>query len=619
MNGFTKEKAISYIIKHNKSIFLVLSVLVSLFYMLLTYRNTLPISEGWYSVYAKSINSGLSPYKDFELLFTPIYTYVITLITKVFGYDIVTLRLFGVIVFVSISALFYLIFNKMFSPLISMISSLTSVFFLQSESVFIAYDYIRIFDLFVYLSAFMLFMIIWLFKEGRKRKIYLYSLLCGFFSGLSFLTRQSSGAIFVLFIIMSILCLSIIFRSKKYLRILVIYILSVSLPIVFQAGFLLLNGSLDAFIQSTFSNALAAKGGMATVLFDWVIRLVPSILQLKCQIFCLLLTLIIAYLIKSFKVINDSDERFNSIIGIAFAAITSTGIALTLISLYVSYYLNKLIILDNMPITIYVVIIVLFVISLIFLIKKIRRHEDLTWLVSFIVLQGVVLTLGFGAGTSAGLSIGETCLALGIISALLFKLVGDAYRQRIKLFLILLCGLMIGVFVSHKNIIPYTWWGMYEYNTDTMTQEIDNVPYLKGLKVSSSTEALYEGTYSLYQEYLSEEDLLFTFPHNPIFYLIADRKPFTYSYVQWFDVSSDAALEQDMQTIQEKKPKVLSIMFIKEWVMAGHEHLFRNDEASKQRQMQEFLQQFIQDNGYILVQEFSIDNVNKLCNYVRNP
>jgi hypothetical protein len=60
-------------------------------------------------------------------------------------------------------------------------------------------------------------------------------------------------------------------------------------------------------------------------------------------------------------------------------------------------------------------------------------------------------------------------------------------------------------------------------------------------------------------------------------------------------------------------------MFIHENVIEGHEKLFRDGKSSKQRQMQDFLKTFIEENGYVLKQNFLMDNVNYLANYVRNP
>ncbi len=63
-----------------------------------------PLTEGWWSVFAKYINEGKEPYLDFELLTTPAYAWLIAGVTAVFGYDIIVLRVLGVLLFVAVAA-----------------------------------------------------------------------------------------------------------------------------------------------------------------------------------------------------------------------------------------------------------------------------------------------------------------------------------------------------------------------------------------------------------------------------------------------------------------------------------------------------------------------------------
>ena len=58
-----------------------------------------PLTEGWWSVFAKYINEGKEPYLDFELLTTPAYAWLIAGVTAVFGYDIIVLRVLGVLLY----------------------------------------------------------------------------------------------------------------------------------------------------------------------------------------------------------------------------------------------------------------------------------------------------------------------------------------------------------------------------------------------------------------------------------------------------------------------------------------------------------------------------------------
>ena len=68
----------------------------------------MPFAEGWYSYYAKCINRGEVVYKDFDYLFTPLYIFFIALITKIFGYKVIILRIVGIIFFCLIGTFVYL-------------------------------------------------------------------------------------------------------------------------------------------------------------------------------------------------------------------------------------------------------------------------------------------------------------------------------------------------------------------------------------------------------------------------------------------------------------------------------------------------------------------------------
>ena len=72
------------------------------------YNQTMPFAEGWYSYYAKCINRGEVVYKDFDYLFTPLYIFFIALITKIFGYKVIILRIVGIIFFCLIGTFVYL-------------------------------------------------------------------------------------------------------------------------------------------------------------------------------------------------------------------------------------------------------------------------------------------------------------------------------------------------------------------------------------------------------------------------------------------------------------------------------------------------------------------------------
>lgn len=94
-------------------IFMVLTIAVATFYVALMCNKTMPFAEGWYTYYAQLINEkGLLPYRDFEYLFSPLYIYFIAFVTRFFGYDILTLRCVGILMFAIIALGVYLFITE---------------------------------------------------------------------------------------------------------------------------------------------------------------------------------------------------------------------------------------------------------------------------------------------------------------------------------------------------------------------------------------------------------------------------------------------------------------------------------------------------------------------------
>ena len=93
-------------------------------------------------------------------------------------------------------------------------------------------------------------------------------------------------------------------------------------------------------------------------------------------------------------------------------------------------------------------------------------------------------------------------------------------------------------------------------------------------------------------------DEIFAFPHVPVLYLLTDRDRATDTAIQWFDVSTDEAVRADIEVLREKKPRVVLICTIDEYVIASHESSFRQGETSGLRDMQDFLNAFVVEEGY---------------------
>ena len=159
--------------------------------------------------------------------------------------------------------------------------------------------------------------------------------------------------------------------------------------------------------------------------------------------------------------------------------------------------------------------------------------------------------------------------------------------------------------IAFKYEKPYYWWQLQEGDVRDATYELD-VPYLHGIKVTRNT---YDGINRIYKgvtENSEEGDSVFIFPHAPVFYMVTGRFPDTYTYVQWYDVSSDQAVAGDVRTICQDLPKVIVHIHVPENVTNAQEANFRDGKASGLRLMDNALTVLENNGAYTQIDHFDI-------------
>ena len=260
------------------------------------YNQTMPFAEGWYSYYAKCINRGEVVYKDFDYLFTPLYIFFIALITKIFGYKVIILRIVGIIFFCLIGTFVYLSLKELFNEEIAVIATITSVMYMQSEVVQVFYDYVRMMDIFSCAATYFLIKAI---KNDDRKK---YFILAGIATSLFILTKQNMGLLFWIYSIILICSVSLVLRRSVKEK-LIYFITGSIVPIFITIIFMLINGSLIPFFNQTGGEAVAAKGGILPILFNWIINNMSSFINTsKFSIICLACIIVSA-------IIKKKDEK----------------------------------------------------------------------------------------------------------------------------------------------------------------------------------------------------------------------------------------------------------------------------------------------------------------------
>lgn len=579
----------------------IFALFILVFFM---YNRTFPITEGWYSNYAKLINSGKVPYKDFECLFPPLYMYIIALITKIFGYKIIVLRFIGMLVFLLIGIMAYLIFTQVFSIFPSVVAAILSALYLQSEVAQVYYDYIRFMDLSVYISIFFLIKYIHQYLNQNSPKIDYSLFFCGLFASIAMQFKQSSGTIYLLYIAMFFIVFILLYNKKQKVRQFCTFILGVSIPIILLCLFIFVTNTGKNFIQMIFIDAMNAKGGgvsnssIFTLLFGWIGRSSGIFMQELLPIVILTIIIIIMLIINKKVIISGEKHEFISIFIFSFFIVL--GLILCFLSPTIgSFFAQNF---DaNFLFVIFTVQFLLFIIAFVVLIKGNRK------ILPYFTLSGVIFSLGYAVTTSGGLSESQSALALGFILATMLQLCMFKYSFLLRL-VIASFALMLGISSgARKYVTTYSWWGLSEADLWSNTYET-NIPYLEGIFVSESSKNMLEGVVKDVVENSNENDSIFCFPHIPIFYVLTDRSSETFTQVQWFDVASSNNMCADMDLLRSHLPKIIVKCNFPEYVKENHELMFNSNNKSTTRLFEEFLTDLIGNNQYIELNTYLINS-----------
>ena len=535
----------------------------------------LPLAEGWYDYYASQILDGEVVYKDFEFLFTPIYIYFMTFFIKIVGNDILCMRILGVVMFVIIAILLFCIMSRIFTVSASFFGATTAVFYLQSEVYSVFYDYVRLMDIAALLSI--LFMTSAVIKWSKQNKATVDLILWGIFTSVFILIKQNMGLLFAVFSVIFLVATLMYLKQTlgHIIKLLTIYVITVLIPIIVTFLVISITSDLNLFLNSVFLGAAEAKGGISTVLFRWIITGKDSFLLYFMSAAVAVLILIINYRI-SLSVRLDNVK--SSII------ITILGFFIFLISLLVVMYNSQIGSYFSMrkSVDAYFIFLIAFLLMLIlivvFLIDLIKKKTTYIKYLPLLGILGAFFSISYGAGTSGGLSVGESALGVAAIICLFMDSLKNHWGVGLRAIIISFC-----IFISMRNIgakliLPCQWWGINSGSIYECTEQT-TIDGLSGIYMTPTEKNLYENVVETIKQYSKEDESIYCFPCIPIFYCLTDRKdPGVFSKVQWFDVSTNESVIADINILKSNPPKVIVILNLDEATYDGHESAFNSGE-----------------------------------------
>ena len=279
------------------------------------------LDEIWNFNCARNISDGLIPYKDFNMVATPLMPIICGIGLLIFGKELIVMRVFAVILMCLIFFITYKILEKLVPKHINMLL-LTILLVLFKDVMCIDYNYATL------LIALILVYIELKNKKGEFfRYSFKYNFIIGIIAGIAILFKQSTGT--------AIACACIGYKIfeirkkediKEFLKIAFTRLLGVIIPVAILLTYIAINGAMKDFISytilgvRTFSN----KKPYSQLFEEKSLTILPYIIPISILVMFIMLfskkvkeevCILFAYSISTFIVCYPISDKIHFSIG----------------------------------------------------------------------------------------------------------------------------------------------------------------------------------------------------------------------------------------------------------------------------------------------------------------
>lgn len=564
------------------------------------YNRFLPIQEGWFTVFAKAIIAGKVPYRDFYLFIPPVYAYLTAALVKMFGTAFIVFRTWGVVERVLLAGVLYLVLEKPFKARSAMVATILGVTVFSSNNSDVIHGYTQ-FTLILVLAATYLVMHA---LESRGVRASWFVAIAGLLGGVAFLTKQSLGLFAIAALAFALGMSFIRSEAKRSIGLVVVFIAGAVAPLVATAAWLQSQGALTPALGQVFGGA-SSKGCLPSVLFGFIGRtLTPDDILLIVILCSVLLVRWFAgrrLVMPTLEQIEASHGTRGQLVMIALAACAGAVLPRLLqgefagvISVLRGSYLKW----EGAHWAFYCS--TLMVLALFF---RLLAKRNTLFVRQLFVLAMVSFMASYAYGLSLSLDLASTVPALSLLIAvtlLPFLTAIDRHGARLFVPLLLVFTLAVSAVAIERYRLPYTWWGWAEPSIGSVYRLFDHGP-LRGMQLTRNTVDTFERIPREIDRLTPEGSTMFTYPHIPVFYTLADRKPVTFGYVHYYDVMPDKIARADARRLLDNPPDSMVMVWFSEEGRKANRDAFRGGRRSGQDDIEAAVIELLSTGRYVAV------------------
>lgn len=569
--------------------FLLVSMLF--FYSLFWNKIFAPNVEGWFEYYAVQINKGKVPYKDFYLFTTPLFPYVLSFLFKIFGTYFIISHGMGVITNLLCVGLMYgvsrlLKINAIISASVCAVAAV--IYSVDTGEPTNYYNHLAV--LFLIVSGY------FFIKNTLIQEKNSYIFLIGFFAILSFMTKQTIGAIWCLATVFLLLYRYIciekisngsIFNKRWFIKF-VFGVLGYVLPLLIIISIMHFKGMLGDFVEQVFIKGPSSKGSLHQVFYRPIWNALFGDKSISYAFYSAAIVSIL-----SFTYIYSRNKNFKFL---------SYGFAFILVLLFIKAGLDFTAVSDRFLFRFFIyvgVIHSLFVIVYYLINYKENKTASNRHMPSLIISL-MALSVWFSLGMSYPVyePMAMTTICAPIFNSLFFIKNNEPHEETnprsvnylhgLELSTIIISALIIYSASVFKYLNPWSWSGWSEPSVGLSTEK-SKLPELRGLRLPLSTVDVIDSITASIEKYSKSDSDVYMYPFFPSLYLLSHKDAYVFAYSAFIDVAPDYAIERDLEILKTRRPRVLvKLDYPRSWIQ-GLEGGFREGHHSAQSELFDYL------------------------------